>query len=51
MENLGMEEGEAIEHSWVTRAIENSQKKVEGRNLIFVNSYLSTTTLQTNNEK
>ncbi|MCH1522194.1 MAG: preprotein translocase subunit SecA [Arenicellales bacterium] len=32
MEKLGMEEGEAIEHSWVTRAIENSQKKVEGRN-------------------
>ncbi|MEE3288077.1 MAG: SEC-C metal-binding domain-containing protein, partial [Pseudomonadota bacterium] len=32
MEKLGMEDGEAIEHSWVTRAIENSQKKVEGRN-------------------
>ncbi|HIO35264.1 MAG TPA: preprotein translocase subunit SecA [Gammaproteobacteria bacterium] len=32
MEKMGMEEGEAIEHSWVTRAIENSQKKVEGRN-------------------
>ena len=32
MEKLGMEEGEAIEHNWVTRAIENSQKKVEGRN-------------------
>ncbi|MED5533029.1 MAG: preprotein translocase subunit SecA, partial [Pseudomonadota bacterium] len=32
MEKLGMEEGEAIEHAWVTRAIENSQKKVEGRN-------------------
>ena len=32
MEKLGMEEGEAIEHNWVTRAIENAQKKVEGRN-------------------
>ena len=32
MQKLGMEDGEAIEHPWVTRAIENSQKKVEGRN-------------------
>jgi len=32
MQKLGMEEGEAIEHTWVTRAIENSQRKVEGRN-------------------
>mgnify|MGYP003321135489 CR=1 FL=1 len=32
MEKLGMEEDEAIEHNWVTRAIENAQKKVEGRN-------------------
>ena len=32
MERLGMEEGEAIEHPWVTKAIQNSQKKVEGRN-------------------
>ncbi|MDQ6962094.1 MAG: preprotein translocase subunit SecA [Mariprofundaceae bacterium] len=29
---LGFEEGEAIEHPWVSKAIENSQKKVEGRN-------------------
>src|SRR5690606_16332025 len=28
----GLEEGEAIEHRWVTRAIENAQKKVEARN-------------------
>ena len=27
-----MEDGEAIEHPWVSRAIENAQKKVEGRN-------------------
>jgi len=32
MEKLGMEDGEAIEHPWVTKAIENAQKKVEGRN-------------------
>jgi preprotein translocase subunit SecA len=32
MQKLGMEEGEAIEHPWVTRAIENAQKKVEGHN-------------------
>jgi preprotein translocase subunit SecA len=32
MEKLNMPEGEAIEHPWVTRAIENAQRKVEGRN-------------------
>ncbi|MCP5143805.1 MAG: preprotein translocase subunit SecA [Gammaproteobacteria bacterium] len=32
MQKLGMQEGEAIEHPWVTRAIENAQRKVEGRN-------------------
>jgi preprotein translocase subunit SecA len=32
MQKLGMEEGEAIEHPLVTRAIENAQRKVEGRN-------------------
>ncbi|MDD9858130.1 MAG: preprotein translocase subunit SecA [Gammaproteobacteria bacterium] len=32
MQKLGMEEGEAIEHPWVTRAIENAQTKVEGHN-------------------
>lgn len=32
MQKLGMEEGEAIEHPWVSRAIENAQRKVEGRN-------------------
>ncbi|HZV97560.1 MAG TPA: preprotein translocase subunit SecA [Methylophilaceae bacterium] len=32
MERLNMPEGEAIEHPWVTRAIENAQRKVEGRN-------------------
>src|SRR5699024_4054064 len=32
MHKLGMEKGEAIEHAWVTRAIENAQRKVEGHN-------------------
>ncbi|MFZ5491995.1 MAG: preprotein translocase subunit SecA [Pseudomonadota bacterium] len=32
MQKLGLQPGEAIEHRWVTRAIENAQKKVEGRN-------------------
>jgi preprotein translocase subunit SecA len=32
MERLGMEEGQPIEHSLVSRAIENAQKKVEGHN-------------------
>ncbi|MCQ8180383.1 preprotein translocase subunit SecA [Methylomonas sp. SURF-1] len=32
MQKLGMEEGEAIEHPWVTRSIESAQRKVENRN-------------------
>ncbi|MDR4516189.1 MAG: preprotein translocase subunit SecA [Nitrosomonas sp.] len=32
MNRLKMPEGEAIEHPWVTRAIENAQRKVEARN-------------------
>ncbi len=32
MKKLGMEHGEAIEHPWVNRAIENAQRKVEARN-------------------
>jgi preprotein translocase subunit SecA len=32
MKKLGMQHGEAIEHPWVTRAIENAQRKVEGHN-------------------
>jgi preprotein translocase subunit SecA len=32
MERLKMPEGEAIEHPWVTRSIENAQRKVEARN-------------------
>lgn len=32
MKRLGMKRGEAIEHPWVSRAIENAQRKVEGRN-------------------
>ena len=32
MQTLGMERGEAIEHSMVTSSIEKAQRKVEGRN-------------------
>jgi preprotein translocase subunit SecA len=30
MKKLGMKEGEALEHSWLNRTIENAQRKVEG---------------------
>ncbi len=32
MRRLGVEKGEAITHPWVSRAIENAQRKVEGHN-------------------
>ncbi|PCH61179.1 MAG: preprotein translocase subunit SecA [Gammaproteobacteria bacterium] len=32
MQKLGMQEGEAIEHGLVSKAIENAQRKVEGHN-------------------
>ncbi len=32
MDRLGMEDDVPIEHSWVTKSIENAQKKVEGQN-------------------
>ena len=32
MERMGMEDDEPIEHRWITRSIENAQKKVEGHN-------------------
>ena len=32
MSKVGLEEDEAIEHPWVTRAIENAQRKVEAHN-------------------
>ncbi len=32
MQKLGMKDGEAIEHPWVSRAIENAQRKVEAHN-------------------
>lgn len=32
MQKLGMQQGEAIEHPWVTRSIESAQRKVENRN-------------------
>ncbi len=32
MDRLGLKEGEVIEHSWITKSIENAQKKVEENN-------------------
>jgi preprotein translocase subunit SecA len=32
MEKMGLKEGEQIEHRWLTKAIENAQRKVEGHN-------------------
>jgi preprotein translocase subunit SecA len=32
LQKLGLEEGEAITHAWVNKAIERAQKKVEARN-------------------
>ena len=32
MEKFGMEEGEALEHSWLNRSVETAQKRVEQRN-------------------
>ncbi|MBW2253368.1 MAG: preprotein translocase subunit SecA [Deltaproteobacteria bacterium] len=32
MERMGLQDDEPIEHRWITRAIENAQKKVEGHN-------------------
>ncbi len=32
MKKLGMQDGEAIEHKWVSKSIENAQKRVEAHN-------------------
>ncbi len=32
LKRLGLKEGEAIVHPWINKALENAQKKVEGRN-------------------
>ncbi len=32
MDRMGLKEGEVIEHSWITKSIENAQKKVEENN-------------------
>ena len=32
MDKLGMQEGEEIQHPWISKAIENAQRKVEGMN-------------------
>ena len=35
MERFGMEDGEALEHSWLNRSVETAQKRVEQRNYIW----------------
>ncbi len=40
MERLGMEEDEEITHPWLTRAIANAQKKVEGHNFLIRKSLI-----------
>jgi len=40
MERLGMEEDEEITHPWLTHAIANAQKKVEGHNFLIRKSLL-----------
>ncbi|MDO8528009.1 MAG: preprotein translocase subunit SecA [Deltaproteobacteria bacterium] len=40
MDRLGLEEDEPIEHPWLSRAIENAQKKVEGHNFSIRKSLL-----------
>ncbi|TGY91350.1 preprotein translocase subunit SecA, partial [Marinicauda pacifica] len=32
MRTMGMKEGEAIQHPWMSKSVETSQKKVEARN-------------------
>ncbi len=32
LQKLGLEEGESIQHPWISKALERAQKKVEGRN-------------------
>jgi len=32
MAKMGLEDGEAIKHPWMTKAVENAQKRVEGHN-------------------
>ncbi|MBT3181669.1 MAG: preprotein translocase subunit SecA [Deltaproteobacteria bacterium] len=34
MDRIGMEEDEEIQHPWLSRAIENAQRKVEGHNFL-----------------
>lgn len=40
MDRLGMEEDDEITHPWLSRAIENAQKKVEGHNFLIRKSLL-----------
>ncbi len=39
MKKLGMEDGEAIEHKWVSKSIENAQKELRHIILIYVKHF------------
>jgi preprotein translocase subunit SecA len=45
MSTLGIEDDVPIENKMVTNAIENAQRKVEGRNFGYARTCCSTTTL------
>ena len=47
MQKLGMEHGEAIEHRWVTKAIENASERSRPTTSTSESSFWSTTTSQT----
>ena len=32
LQKLGLEDGESIQHPWISKALERAQKKVESRN-------------------
>jgi preprotein translocase subunit SecA len=51
MNRFKLPEGEAIEHVWVTRAIENAQRKVEARNFDMRKQILNTTMSPTTSAK
>jgi len=42
MDRIGIEENQPIEHRMISKAIENAQKRVEGRTSTFGNIFSST---------
>ena len=44
LQKLGLQEGEAITHPWINKALEKAQQKVEARNFDCASTCSSTTT-------